>query len=141
MKLINSHTNTTSIHQVLSLSPHNPNPSTPYSPLEPSPFLSNLYFPPICGHVHPLVTTCIVGMVVAADDDIRMVSSAKRQCFFENEKTMKLFTKYSHSRCLEECAILAAEDSVGCIPWFMPKGTDGVPCFFHNQPKSSSNSL
>jgi len=63
-----------------------------------------------------------------ADDSIRAISPAQRNCYFPDEtSSVKLFKKYTQANCLLECSMALTQKkarienkTLDCIPWFLP---------------------
>ena len=72
------------------------------------------------GHEHFLSLTAVDTI---SDRKIETsLTPEKRKCFFPQEKSLKLHTKYSQSACLFECGItqVKLEANFDCLPWFFP---------------------
>ena len=76
------------------------------------------------GHLNIVTLT---GSTVDADEDIRPIDPADRNCYFPDEtETMKFYNVYSQSNCDFECSIEYAEQrmfdvfNTSCIPWYYP---------------------
>lgn len=67
--------------------------------------------------VHPEMTV--------ADEDIRDISSARRKCYFGNERKLRLFGPYTDGNCLEECVATVLALQCNCTFFYMPR-FDGV---------------
>lgn len=43
----------------------------------------------------------------------------RRQCYFEDERSLKFFTSYSQKKCLEECHSNITLSRCGCVEFFI----------------------
>ena len=66
--------------------------------------------------------------MVSTTEDIRSVTPEARHCYFEDERDLTFYEKYTFTNCRLECAILQVEEILECIPWHLPK----VPNFQHH---------
>ena len=58
---------------------------------------------------------------VVSTKDIEDIDPEARECFFSNEGNLDFYKNYTFSNCRLECAIKAAQDKYGCVPWHLPK--------------------
>ena len=59
--------------------------------------------------------------VIYSSEDIREVAPIDRGCYFQDERDLEFYEKYTFINCHLDCAILEAEKALGCIPWHLPK--------------------
>lgn len=77
------------------------------------------------GHVNNVALTAVK---LDADDGIRSIAPAHRNCYFADEiSQVKLFKEYSQSKCLLEVSLKFAQSQIEaenhtlpCTPWFIP---------------------
>ena len=62
--------------------------------------------------------------VISSSEDIRDVAPEARQCYFEDERELELYKRYTFINCRMECAISEAEKLFECVPWHLPKVPD-----------------
>ena len=57
-----------------------------------------------------------------ADEAIRDVSPGKRNCYFQDEYKLEMYSLYSQSGCIFECKMRLGKAKTvgGCTPWFYP---------------------
>ena len=57
-----------------------------------------------------------------ADEAIRDVSPNKRNCYFQDEFQLEMYSLYSQSGCIFECKMRLGKSRTvgGCTPWFYP---------------------
>ena len=57
-----------------------------------------------------------------ADEAIRDVSPGKRNCYFQDEFQLEMYSLYSQSGCIFECKMRLGKARTvgGCTPWFYP---------------------
>ena len=60
---------------------------------------------------------------MVTSEGIKSIPPEDRNCYFDDEVDLNFYEKYSFVNCQLECAILAAEKIIGCIPWHLPKVT------------------
>jgi hypothetical protein len=65
---------------------------------------------------------------VSSDDDVRNLPVADRKCLFREEGFLTWHAQYSHTTCVFECKLQAAEVVLGCLPWYMPQGPNSTVC-------------
>lgn len=53
-----------------------------------------------------------------ATPEVRSLSLRDRKCVFTDEKSLKLYSNYSHENCLNECRIEKIVKLCSCIPFF-----------------------
>lgn len=53
--------------------------------------------------------------VIITDESLRRLSSNDRKCYFEDEKSLKYFNKYTEQHCLAECVVDVHFNRCGCI--------------------------
>ncbi|CAL8128776.1 unnamed protein product [Orchesella dallaii] len=59
--------------------------------------------------------------VTFADSDIPDLSSEKRQCYFGNEQTLKLFRPYTRTNCITDCIANRIAKTCNCSYFYMPR--------------------
>ena len=59
--------------------------------------------------------------VISSDDGVQDIEPEARRCYFQDEKELKFYKKYTFINCQMECAILEVEKDLHCIPWHLPK--------------------
>ena len=65
----------------------------------------------------------ISAYIVEADTDIKSsLSPNKRGCFFQSESQLSYFSSYTMNNCRFECGLKHVERSIGCVPWYFPRG-------------------
>ena len=58
---------------------------------------------------------------MVSTNDIKTIAPEARNCYFEDEKDLVFYEKYTYINCRLECAILEAEKMQECIPWHLPR--------------------
>ena len=67
------------------------------------------------------------GEVISADE-IKKISPENRNCFFPAEGNLEFYSKYSFQNCFMECSIKLVEQSISCIPWYLPQSNNSKVC-------------
>lgn len=57
----------------------------------------------------------ITPVIVEADENLRTLSSERRQCYFQNERKLKYFKTYTKRNCDLECLSNLTYSSAGCV--------------------------
>ena len=57
--------------------------------------------------------------ITTTDESLRRFSPKYRNCYFEGEKKLKYFTKYSKHNCLDECWSDLSFDVYGCVRFYL----------------------
>jgi Amiloride-sensitive sodium channel len=70
----------------------------------------------------------ITPQLIETNDDLRDVSPQHRQCYFENEKKLKYFTRYSKRSCEDECRSNLTFATVGCVLFNYVRDTNMEVC-------------
>ncbi|KAL1497371.1 hypothetical protein ABEB36_008352 [Hypothenemus hampei] len=66
------------------------------------------------------VSAAISPAQLKTSDDVLQYSIRKRKCFFQTDKKLKYFSKYSQNNCRLECFLNLTMDMCGCVEFFMP---------------------
>ncbi len=51
--------------------------------------------------------------------EFRSMAPGKRGCLYPDERGPRFFAPYSEANCVLECAWRLAEETCGCVPWFL----------------------
>ena len=62
--------------------------------------------------------------VIYSSEDIREVAPIDRGCYFQDERDLEFYEKYTFINCQMECAISKVSKLFGCAPWYLPKVTN-----------------
>lgn len=65
--------------------------------------------------------TLIIRPTVIVTDELKNYDVKTRQCYFEGEKKLRLFKKYTRSNCQLECLAEFTQRQCGCIHFSMPR--------------------
>ena len=57
--------------------------------------------------------------ITTTDESLRRFNPTDRNCYFEDEKKLKYFTKYSKNNCLDECWSDLSFDICGCVHYYL----------------------
>lgn len=58
--------------------------------------------------------------ITMSEESVKSFNLDKRRCYFEGEKTLKHYTKYTASNCMAECIAKATLQDCGCVRYSMP---------------------
>ncbi len=68
----------------------------------------------------PVVDALVdIKYVMGTTEAFKSLSTEKRRCLFPDEKVLEHFPSYSEGNCLLECTWKFAEETCGCVPWFL----------------------
>ncbi|XP_017835475.1 pickpocket protein 28 [Drosophila busckii] len=86
-------------------------------------------------HGNEVIVSVLPNYVVSTDN-LREISSDKRQCYFDDERDLQYFRSYSQSNCQTECLANFTMNRCGCVKFWMPKpfhvpvcGVDSIACY------------
>ncbi|CAO1411521.1 unnamed protein product [Diamesa tonsa] len=80
------------------------------------------------GQIEGSVLYWIKPAVKQIDDSIKSISLEERQCYLENEKTLKFFKVYSKNSCNQECISDQMLNACGCVQFYMIRSQDTKAC-------------
>ena len=74
-------------------------------------------------HLQPSFLTEIVikPIIETTEESLKRFSPQQRNCFFEDEKKLKYFSKYNHDDCVLECRNNFIFDICGCVRFTQPR--------------------
>jgi acid-sensing ion channel, other len=79
-------------------------------------------------------TLIIRPSLITTEDSLKSYDYQMRQCYFEGEKKLQLFKKYSRSNCEIECLVDFSRRQCNCIHYSMPRlGGDTLCDITQNQ--------
>lgn len=61
----------------------------------------------------------ITPVVITTDEDLRKYDPKVRHCYFDNERKLKFFKRYSQSNCEFECYVQRLFRTCGCVAFYM----------------------
>ena len=76
------------------------------------------------GHQHYLSLSSQIYMATG----IERLKPEDRHCFFPHEGNLDFYEKYTFQNCRFECGIKIVEESLKCIPWYLPQGQNSTMC-------------
>jgi acid-sensing ion channel, other len=59
----------------------------------------------------------IVPEMTLLDEDVKVMSLAKRNCYLPHERNLKYFKVYTKKNCEQECLSAMMADDCGCVPF------------------------
>ncbi|XP_068140890.1 pickpocket protein 28 [Drosophila tropicalis] len=82
------------------------------------------------------VMVSVLPNYVMSTDNLHEISPDKRQCFFDDERSLRFFRSYSQTNCQVECLANYTVSKCKCAKFWMPKplgtpvcGLDDIPCY------------
>ncbi|XP_001357382.2 pickpocket protein 28 [Drosophila pseudoobscura] len=82
------------------------------------------------------VLVSVLPNYVMSTDNLHEISPEKRQCLFDDERSLTFFRSYSQSNCQTECLANFTISKCGCAKFWMPKplgtpvcGLDDINCY------------
>ena len=73
-------------------------------------------------------TIAVKPRMIYSSKDVKGYDPASRQCFFNNEKSLKFFKTYTKSSCELECLTEHTLSSCGCVQFAMPRENSTAVC-------------
>ncbi|XP_053686079.1 pickpocket protein 28-like [Sabethes cyaneus] len=74
------------------------------------------------------VTLNLRPQVIWTSRSLRYLSSEKRKCFFDNERSLRYFRTYTRYNCVAECISNYTFEKCGCVRLTMPRAADMKVC-------------
>ena len=68
------------------------------------------------------------GVSVAASEDLRDLPVEDRNCKFQDEGELEMYSRYTYTNCVFECKLKLAAKVTGCVPWFLPQAQNSTAC-------------
>lgn len=59
--------------------------------------------------------------LTVSDENVKHYMPEKRKCFFDEERKLYYFRKYTQENCEFECVVNTTRDNCGCAMMFMPR--------------------
>jgi len=57
----------------------------------------------------------VIPEIIKTDQDLRKLMPEERECYFDGEKSLKFFKKYSMDKCVAECFSNYSVEQCGCV--------------------------
>lgn len=71
----------------------------------------------------------VIPQIKTATPQLKSIDISKRQCFFENEKSLAFYRTYSERSCVLECEANFTLAFCGCVLYHMPSNTVIITLF------------
>ena len=68
------------------------------------------------------------GVSVAASEDLRGLPVEDRNCMFQDEGELEMYSRYTYTNCVFECKLKLAAKLTGCVPWYLPQAQNSTAC-------------
>lgn len=80
------------------------------------------------------VEVAVKPLVIRTSDDLKCYDPETRQCYFKNERKLKIFHIYEQNNCRVECLSNTTRKLCGCTKFSMPRDNETRICKFSDIP-------
>jgi len=74
------------------------------------------------------VDVIITPKVMNSDEDLRQFSVEERNCYYDGEKELRYFKKYTINNCEIECMTNYTREECSCVPFHLPRDNETRIC-------------